>query len=141
MSQELETLVLVATGIAIAVGLMILAFKILRAVLRTLRPAAVVIGFVLIGVVGTSFVQQRLSAQQKDQLEQFFHNLGDQARDLIETHAPSSNDPGDEAANDSQSSTPSVEETPETNTPLFSGGGLPLDFSNPGIELRIPELP
>ncbi len=141
LPQELETLVLVATSIAIAVGLLILAFKILRAVIRTLRPAAMVVGFVVIGVVCTNLVQQRLPAQQRDQIEQFFNNLGDQARELIETHAPSSRDEGDEAADDSQTPMPSAEGTPETDMSRFPGGGFPPDLSIPRIELRTREMP
>ena len=136
LPQELETLVLVATGTAITVGLLILAFKILRAVFRTLRPAAMVVGFVVIGVVCTNLVQQRLPAQQREQIQQFFDDLGGQARELIDSHAASSSDSDDE----SPPTTPVTEDSPEIDISRFSGQDFHSDFMNPRIELRTREI-
>ncbi len=127
ITPHLESFVLVAIGVALGIGALILAFKILRSLAKTLKPAAIMIGFVVIGIVGTNFVQQRLSAQHKDQIEQFFHSLSVQARGLLPAGEAQPTD------REAPSQSPSEQQAASTNGQPRS---MQFDVFNQRIELR-----
>ena len=130
ITPQLESFILFAIATALGIGLLVLAFKLLRSIANTLKPAAVVVGFVVIGLVGLQFVQQRLSAQQKDQVEKFLHNLGEQVRELMPA--------GDAQPTDGQapSQSPPDQQAAATDSQIGQPRSMQFDVFNQRIELR-----
>jgi hypothetical protein len=70
-------------GAAVCVGLLILAFKMVRSIARSIRLAIILVGLLAGSGAASYFGHGHLSPQQKDQITKFFESLADQARGVF----------------------------------------------------------